>query len=426
MKKVLNSLSHKKIVVGISGGIAAYKSAQLVRELVCAGAEVRVVMTQAAKQFITPTTLQALSRHPVHHDLWDEQMEAAMGHIELARWADHIVIAPASADLFSRLAHGQANDLLTTLCLATTAPLLVAPAMNKQMWLHPATQANVAVLRERGVVFCGPAEGEQACGEVGPGRMNEPADIVARLSELQTASIASHVLKGKKVLITAGPTQEAIDPIRYLSNFSSGKMGYALAAAARGAGAEVVLISGPVHLDPPAGCRLLKIVTAQEMFNAVSEQLTTFKPNIFIASAAVADYRPVNVSANKRKKTGARISLELQENPDIVASVARPAKGLFIVGFAAETEKLEENAKNKLISKKLDLIFANPIGKAGQGIASDYNSATALWANRRPGLKTVRIQQKVWPKQTKSQLAVEMIQLIAELVLKRYDKKHSA
>ncbi|TAL00930.1 MAG: bifunctional phosphopantothenoylcysteine decarboxylase/phosphopantothenate--cysteine ligase CoaBC, partial [Porticoccaceae bacterium] len=328
----MGTLANKRVILGVTGGIAAYKSAELLRRLQTAGAEVRVVMTAAATEFVTPLTFQALSGHPVHLDLLDPAAEAAMGHIALARWADVILVAPASADFIARLAQGEGSDLLTTLCLASIGPVAVAPAMNQAMWAKPATSANVGTLRERGIHVFGPAAGYQACGDTGAGRMEEPAVLALEVAEL----FATGALEGRKVVITAGPTREAIDPVRYLSNHSSGKMGYALAEAAREAGADTVLISGPVALPAPARVRCVKVTSAAEMLAASLAEVGD--ADLFIAAAAVADYRPRTVAGQKIKKSGDILTLELEPNPDIVATVAALPKRPFVVGFAAETE----------------------------------------------------------------------------------------
>lgn len=366
-------LQNKRVLVGVTGGIAAYKSAELVRRLQDQGASVRVVMTRAAQEFVTPLTFQALSGHPVHRDLLDTEAEAAMGHIELARWADLVLIAPATADFIARLAQGRGDDLLTTLCLATRAPIAIAPAMNQGMWRNSATQRNLAQLNERGVKQLGPAQGSQACGEVGPGRMLEAVE----LAQLSADLFASGSLAGKTLVITAGPTREAIDPVRYLSNHSSGKMGYALATAAIEAGARTVLISGPTHLQPPAQAELIQVVSADEMFAAAMEAASGC--DIFIAAAAVADFRPAKVASQKLKKAGRdTMLLELIQNPDIVAAVAKLSPKPYTVGFAAETENLLDNAQAKLRSKNLDLVVANDIGNSRIGFDSDENAATLV------------------------------------------------
>src|SRR4030066_235828 len=354
-------LVNKHILLGVTGGIAASKSADLVRRLREAGAAVRVVMTDAACEFITELTLQAVSGHPVYRKLLDSEAEAAMSHIQLARWADAILVPPARADFLARLAQGRGDDLLTTLCLASAAPLAVAPAMNQQMWRNPATQANVATLRQRGVQVFGPAEGAQACGDVGPGRMLEPAE----LATLTAGLFATCALDGLNVLITAGPTWEALDPVRGLTNKSSGKMGYAVAEAAAEAGAQVTLISGPVALDPPERITTVRVTSAQEMHDAVHERINSAA--IFIGVAAVADYRPPSVAEQKIKKSAERLTIELVRNPDILASVAALKPAPFTVGFAAETEHLEAGGRAKLAAKGVDLIAAHLAGGSEGG-----------------------------------------------------------
>lgn len=361
------------ILLGVTGGIAAYKSADLVRRLVERNFEVRVVMTRGACEFVTPLTFQALSGHPVHRELFDAAAEAAMGHIELARWADMVVVAPASADFLSKLTHGAGDDLLSTLCLATSAKVLVAPAMNQQMWAGLATQANVATLRERGVWFAGPAEGDQACGEIGAGRMVEPTDLATRLVALTSPGRLTELA----VLVTAGPTQEAIDPVRYLSNHSSGKMGYALAEAAVDAGAAVTLVSGPTALTPPSGVVTIGVTSASEMHEQVMSHVSG--SDIFIGAAAVADYAPNQISEQKiKKKTGA-LNISLGRTNDILADVSKLAHPPFTVGFAAETQDLELNAQKKLQAKSLDMIAANKVGQPGSGFGSDYNILKLYW-----------------------------------------------
>ena len=360
------ALTGKRILLGLTGGIAAYKAAELARRLVKGGADVRVAMTEAATRFITPVTLQALTGQPVWTDLWDARVPDNMAHIELSRDRDLIVVAPASADFLAKLAHGLADDLLSTLCVARRCPLLVAPAMNVEMWQNAATQRNVATLREDGIVFAGPAAGDQACGEVGFGRMLEPADIAQEIDAL----LGAKVLAGRRVLITAGPTEEPIDPVRVITNASSGKMGYALARAAHEAGADVTLVSGPVSLATPPGVARIDVRTAQQMFDAVKK--TASKSDLFIAVAAVADYKPKNPSPAKIKKANGRpITLELEENPDILAYVAGLKDAPFCVGFAAESEDLEKNAREKRAKKKVPVIAAN---LATQAIGADDNA----------------------------------------------------
>ena len=370
-------LTHRKFIIGVSGGIAAYKSAELVRLLRKADAEVRVVMTRGACEFITPLTLQALSGNPVHTELLDEAAEAGMGHIELARWADAVLIAPATADLIARLVDGRADDLLTSVVLASAAPLLVAPAMNQQMWRNPATADNITRLRERGIVVVGPAAGEQACGDVGEGRLLEPAEIVEQAASL----FQRRALEGRRVLITAGPTREAIDPVRFLSNHSSGKMGFAIARAAADAGARVILIAGPVNLETPESVQRIDVDTAQQMLDACLEQVDD--ADIFIAAAAVSDYRPAEVAAQKIKKqaSGESLSLALVRNPDILAEIAaHPHRPGLVVGFAAETEQVVEHAREKLTRKGLDLIVANDVSRDDIGFNSEQNQVVVISA----------------------------------------------
>src|SRR5581483_4916551 len=352
----MGTLTNKRVLVGVTGGIAAYKTADLIRRLRDAGAETRVVMTAGAAEFITPLTLQAVSGHPVHEQLLDTEAEAGMGHIDLARWADVIVVAPASANFLARLAQGRADDLLTTVCLAAAVPVAVAPAMNQQMWANAATQNNMRTLRARKIHVLGPAEGEQACGEIGPGRMLEPLELVARVSEL----FATGELEGLKVVVTAGPTWEAIDPVRGITNRSSGKMGYAVAAAAAEAGARVVLVSGPTALPDPPRVQTVRVVSAQDMYDAVHSHLEG--AHIFIGVAAVADYRVEQAAPGKIKKTADRLTLELVRNPDILAAVAHRRPHIYCVGFAAETDDPEANARAKLASKGIDLVAANRVG----------------------------------------------------------------
>ena len=348
----------KHILLGVTGGIAAYKSPDLVRRLRERGAEVQVVMTQAAREFVTPTTFQAVSGRTVRSDLWDASAEAAMGHIELARWADAVLIAPASADFLARLAAGLADDLLTTLCLATEAPIAVAPAMNHLMWSNAATRANIATLAGRSVQILGPGVGDQACGESGEGRMLEPLDLAERLQALLVP--AHGALAGRRVLITAGPTRERIDPVRFISNRSSGKMGFAVAQAAREAGASVVLVSGPVSQPTPVGVRRVDIESASEMLAAVVRELPG--TDLFISTAAVADYRPARAAEQKIKKTSDTLELAMERTADVLATVAARSERPFVVGFAAETESVEQNARTKLLKKNLDMIAANEVG----------------------------------------------------------------
>ena len=362
-----------RILLGVTGGIAAYKSPDLVRRLIERGAEVQVVMTASAQRFVSPMSFQAVSGRPTRNDLWDGTAEAAMGHIELARWAQLVLIAPASADFIARLAGGRADDLLSTLCIATEAPIMIAPAMNRVMWANKATQANVELLVSRGVRILGPAAGNQACGEVGAGRMWEPVKLAE--SVLEPPANAG-LLAGLNVVITAGPTRERLDPVRYLTNRSSGKMGFAVAAAAREAGAHVTMVSGPVQLPTPAGVTRINVESARDMFAAVHRHIAD--ADVFIAAAAVADFQPASVAKQKIKKQGAPVSIELEPAPDIVKSVADMAKRPFVVGFAAETNDIEANARSKLKRKKLDMIAATEVG---DGIAFDCedNALTVLW-----------------------------------------------
>jgi phosphopantothenoylcysteine decarboxylase / phosphopantothenate---cysteine ligase len=347
----------KHILLGVTGGIAAYKSPDLVRRLRERGAEVQVVMTAGAREFVTPTTFQAVSGRPVRTDLWDAAAEAAMGHIELARWAHAVLIAPASADFLARLAAGLAGDLLATLCLATEAPIAVAPAMNHIMWANAATRANVATLTARGVRILGPAEGDQACGEIGEGRMLEPLELAERLQAL----LGSGALAGRRVLVTAGPTRERIDPVRFISNRSSGKMGFAVAQAAREAGASVVLVAGPVSLPTPAAVTRIDVESAADMLAAVQREIAG--TDVFISTAAVADYRPARAAEQKIKKTSDTLDLSMERTADVLATVAARAERPFVVGFAAETQAVEQNARTKLMKKNLDMIVGNEVGQ---------------------------------------------------------------
>ncbi len=390
----------KRILLGVTGGIAAYKGADLVRRLRERGAEVQVVMTPSAQRFVTPLTFQALSGRPVRTDLWDSAAEAAMGHIELARWAELVLVAPASADFLARLAAGRADDLLATVCLATEAPIAAAPAMNRVMWDHPATRANVAVLQGRGVRLLGPGEGDQACGEVGPGRLLEP-EAIADL--VQALLPPSGPLARRRVLITAGPTREPIDPVRFVSNRSSGRMGFAVAEAARAAGAEVIVVSGPVSLPTPSGVRRIDVESAADMLGAVLKEVAT--ADIFISTAAVADYRPTQPPAHKIKKSTETLAVEMERTVDIVATVAaRPARP-FIVGFAAETEAVEQNARAKLLKKNLDMIAANEVGHDKAFDCAD-NELLVLWRGGRRELERA----------PKTALARQLVALIAEVL----------
>jgi phosphopantothenoylcysteine decarboxylase/phosphopantothenate--cysteine ligase len=370
------SLAQRRVLLGVSGGIAAYKSCELVRRLRDLGTEVRVVMTEGATHFVSATTFQALSGQPVRMSLWDAEAEAAMGHIELARWAERILIAPASADLIARLAHGMANDLLTTVCLASAAPLYVAPAMNQQMWAHPAVQANVDILRQRGVHLLGPASGDQACGDIGSGRMLEPME----LREAIVASFGNAALRGLKVVVSAGPTYEDIDPVRFIGNRSSGRMGFAVAEAAAQAGADVTLVAGPVSIATPYGVgRRLDVRSAEQMRDAVLA--ATAHADIYIGAAAVGDYRPSSVANQKiKKRDGTDLELKLAENPDILATLAAQTVRPFLVGFAAETHDVEQYAREKLKRKGLDMIAANQVG-SGLGFEADDNALNLYWAD---------------------------------------------
>jgi len=400
-------LAGQKLLLCVGGGIAAYKSLELVRRLRDAGAQVQVAMTAGAQQFVTPLSFQALSGQPTRTTLWDSAAEQAMGHIELARWADRIVVAPATADLLARLANGHADDLVTTLCLATTAPLTVCPAMNHRMWLHPATQANISLLRERGAQVIGPEDGPLAEGESGPGRLTEPHAIVAALAALKDpadAPEATQELKGLRVVISAGPTYEDLDPVRYVGNRSSGKMGYALAAAAVRQGAQVVLVSGPVHLPTPAGVQRVDVRSAAQMRSAVLDALPA---DIYIGAAAVSDYTPRQIAPQKLKKTAGTqtLTLELVRTADILAEVAAQTNALkLVVGFAAETHDVEKYARGKLVDKRLDLVIANQVGVTNGGFESDENAATAYWQGG----------EQVFPGTTKTLLAEQLLSLIAQ------------
>jgi phosphopantothenoylcysteine decarboxylase/phosphopantothenate--cysteine ligase len=418
----MNALSSMRILVGVTGGIAAYKTPQLVRELRQAGADVQVVMTGSAAQFVTPTTLQAVSGQPVRDTLWDAAAEASMGHIELARWADLILIAPATADRLSRLASGHADDLLGALCLATRSPIALAPAMNTVMWEAPATQRNLTTLRADGIHLIGPEIGDMACGESGPGRMSEPHEIVAAVAEvLATSQPRATVrdisldggqgLAGKHVVITAGPTREAIDPVRYISNHSSGKQGYALAAAAIAAGARVTLISGPVTEQVPEGATLVAVESAREMYAAALAAAPD--GDLFIAVAAVADYRPETVAKQKIKKQDSgdnSLHLDLIENPDIVATVADLPDGPVVVGFAAETHDALAHARGKLARKGLDAIVVNDVSRQDIGFGSDENAATLIWTDGEISL----------PKQNKADLSQAILTKLTELFMHRF------
>ena len=394
-------LSGKNILLGVTGGIAAYKTPILVRLLRQAGAEVQVVLTRGAHEFVTPTTLQAVSGRPVRDDLWDEAAEAAMGHIELARWADLVVIAPATAHCMATLAQGFAPDLVSTLCLATDAPVVLAPAMNQAMWRSPPTQRNAEILQRDGHVLAGPAAGEQACGDTGPGRMVEPEELF----EVITQSFAPPCLDGIHVLVTAGPTVEPIDPVRHITNRSSGKQGYAIASAAHAAGAEVSLISGPCNLPPPPGVDFISVTSAQDMYDAVHAHIAT--QHLFIGVAAVSDFRPAQTTGQKIKKEsiGNRFELTFEENPDIIASVASLPERPVVIGFAAETHKVLDHARDKRHRKNLDAIVVNDVSRQGIGFNSDSNAATLIWADGELAL----------PYQSKQSLAQSLVRHIAEI-----------
>jgi len=366
----------KNILLGVSGGIAAYKSVELCRRLQDNGFHVRVVMTKAATEFVTPLTFQAISGHPVHTELFDPAAEAAMGHIELARWADLLLIAPATANTIAKLALGLSDDLLTTLVTATAAPVAIAPAMNQQMWKAPTTEQHLSVLRQRGVQIIGPAAGAQACGDVGFGRMLEPLEIVDYV-----LYPAQDTLQGQHWVITAGPTREQIDPVRFLSNNSSGKMGFALAKAAARLGANVTLVSGPVSLEAPPAVNLIKVKSAQDMLDSVMEHISDAR--VFIGCAAVADYRPAEFIAQKIKKNTQELHVDFVKNPDILQTVAELKQRPFCVGFAAETQKLEHYAKDKLKRKNLDMICANNVANGKIGFDSDENAVTVFFKNDR-------------------------------------------
>ncbi|MFA0389600.1 bifunctional phosphopantothenoylcysteine decarboxylase/phosphopantothenate--cysteine ligase CoaBC [Vibrio splendidus] len=399
----LQGLAGKKILLGISGGIAAYKCAELTRRLIERGAQVQVVMTNAAKEFITPLTMQAVSGRPVSDSLLDPAAEASMGHIELAKWADLVLLAPATADLIARMTAGMGNDLLTTLLLATDAPVAVSPAMNQQMYSHPATQENIATLKRRGCEIWGPAAGEQACGDVGMGRMLEPMQLVHRCEDF----FQPKPLTGRSVLITAGPTREAIDPVRYITNHSSGKMGYALAEAAAKQGATVTLISGPVSLATPNKVNRIDIDSAQQMFDAVTANAA--QHDIFISCAAVADYRPETIADQKLKKVDGKddMTIQMVKNPDIVASVASMSEGRpFTVGFAAETQDVEKYARGKLERKNLDMICANDVSVEGQGFNSSSNELHLYWKDG----------DKSLPLDSKDTLGFQILDQIQQLI----------
>lgn len=390
-----------KVLLAVTGGIASYKAPEIVRRLVDHGFEVRVVMTRGACEFVKPLVFQAVSGHPVHTELLDEAAEAGMGHIELARWADVLLIAPATANILAKMAAGVADDLLTTICLATTAQQVIAPSMNSMMWFHAATVANVALLTTRGVEVLGPGDGSQACGETGVGRMLEPAEIAQAVVNRADVEKVDGLLRNRHVLITAGPTREDIDPVRFISNHSSGKMGFALARAAKLAGARVTLVAGPVTLETPFGVERVDVTSAAAMHDEVMQRATS--ADIFIAVAAVADYRVEERSDSKIKKTSADMVLKLERNPDILADVSRLERRPLCVGFAAETDNLETYAKDKMKRKNLDLIVANQVGIAGSGFNSDSNAVEVYW----PG------GNRSFSSQSKRNLALELTGLIA-------------
>ncbi|MBV1912888.1 MAG: bifunctional phosphopantothenoylcysteine decarboxylase/phosphopantothenate--cysteine ligase CoaBC [Cycloclasticus sp.] len=401
----MNKLQHRRVLLGVTGGIAAYKAAEILRQCQIMGAEVRVVMTPAATEFITPLTFQALSGSPVHTQLLDAEEEAGMGHINLARWADVILVAPASADFIARFASGMANDLLTTLLLASEKTVMLAPAMNRAMFDDLNTQKNIRQLESQGVIILGPAEGVQACGEVGMGRMLEPEALADAVAEhFQTGELA-----GLNVLLNAGPTREAIDPVRYISNHSSGKMGFSLAQACVEAGAHVTLVAGPVHIPTPSGVERIDVISANEMAKAVMSK--SKQADIFIASAAVVDYTPVEIADNKIKKSASEMQLTLVKTTDILTNVATEDESTFCVGFAAETDNLEVYAKDKLERKSLDMIAANWIGRDSGGFNSEYNALSVYWENGFQELESM----------PKPELARELVALIA----KRYHEKNT-
>ena len=413
----LSVIPHKNIILAVTGGIAAYKSAILVRRLKDYGFDVRVVMTQGAQAFITPLTFQALSGNPVHTELLDPEAEAGMGHIELARWADLVLVAPASCDSIAKFANGLADDLLSTLYLATKAPVWVAPAMNQQMWAAKATQRNLTTLVEDGVHVIMPDAGEQACGDVGLGRMPEPEDLarqVAAYFHKAQRAIAEKfgLLAGKRVTITAGPTREAIDPVRYISNHSTGKMGFALAAACYAAGAKVTLVAGPVSLDTPNGVQRINVSSAMQMLDVSMNQLQQ-GCDIFIATAAVADYRVAQVAEHKIKKAGDELAVSLVKNPDIVATIAQQQQRPFMVGFAAETQNVEEYAAGKLVAKKLDMIACNDVSRPDIGFASDENAMTVFFA------QSYHMNKRELEKASKQEISQQLVESIADALRRR-------
>lgn len=413
----LSVIPHKNIILAVTGGIAAYKSAILVRRLKDFGFDVRVVMTQGAQAFITPLTFQALSGNPVHTELLDPEAEAGMGHIELARWADLVLVAPASCDSIAKFANGLADDLLSTLYLATKAPVWIAPAMNQQMWAAKATQRNLQTLVEDGVHVIMPDAGEQACGDVGLGRMPEPEDLarqVAAYFHKAQRAIAEKfgLLAGKRVTITAGPTREAIDPVRYISNHSTGKMGFSLAAACYAAGAKVTLVAGPVSLDTPNGVQRINVSSAMQMLDVSMNQLKE-GCDIFIATAAVADYRVAQVAEHKIKKAGDELAVALVKNPDIVATIAEQQQRPFMVGFAAETQNVEQYAAGKLVAKKLDMIACNDVSRPDIGFASDENAMTVFFA------QSYHMQKRELEKASKQEISQQLVESIADALRRR-------
>ncbi|AMO39697.1 MULTISPECIES: bifunctional phosphopantothenoylcysteine decarboxylase/phosphopantothenate--cysteine ligase CoaBC [Acinetobacter] len=413
----LSVIPHKNIVLAVTGGIAAYKSAILVRRLKDYGFDVRVVMTHGAQAFITPLTFQALSGNPVHTELLDPAAEAGMGHIELARWADLLLVAPASCDTLAKFANGLADDLLSTVFLATKSPVWVAPAMNQQMWAAKATQRNLQTLVEDGVHVIMPDAGEQACGDVGLGRMPEPEEIARQVAgyfhQAQRAIAEKFgLLAGKRVVITAGPTREAIDPVRYISNHSTGKMGFALAAACYAAGAQVTLIAGPVSLDTPNGVQRVNVASARQMLDVSMSSLET-GCDIFIATAAVADYRVAEVAEHKIKKAGDELNVSLVKNPDIVATIAGQEKRPFMVGFAAETQNVEEYAAGKLVAKKLDMIACNDVSRADIGFASDENAMTVFFA------ESYHMKKRELEKASKQEISQQLVEAISDALRRK-------
>jgi phosphopantothenoylcysteine decarboxylase/phosphopantothenate--cysteine ligase len=401
----MSDIEGRRVLLGVTGSIAAYKSPDIVRRLKEQGAEVRVVLTASAEKLVSPTVFQAVSGEAVRGDIWDEKAEAAMGHIELAKWTDLILIAPATANLIAQLAAGSAENLLTTICLASEAPLTIAPSMNQAMWRDAATQNNCEVLRKRNITFIGPDDGEQACGDTGPGRMSEPADIVNRLAR---GGMAGR-LEGLRIMVSAGPTREAIDPVRFISNRSSGKMGFAVARAAADAGAKVTLIAGPVNLPTPPGVERVDVETTQQMCDAALERVIGM--DIYIGAAAISDYRPVQVATQKIKKTADTFVLEMLRSPDLLATIAGLDDCPFTVGFAAETENLEQHATDKLKRKKLDMIVANLVGE-NLCFDADDNEAVVLWQDGRQPL----------PRVSKQELARQLVEVIAS----RYRQAQSA